>query len=68
MFFNPVTRWMFGNVVMMYDAAGNQKPDKSKCEYKIDGIVAMIMAKGLYMQAMAEDKNKMPDNYQLTIL
>lgn len=68
MHFNPVTRWMFGNVVMMKDAAGNQKPDKSKSENKIDGIVAMIMAKGRYMQAMAEDKNKMPDNYQLTIL
>jgi len=41
---NPVSRWMVGNVVILYDPAGNEKPDKSKSKSKIDGVVADIMA------------------------
>lgn len=43
---NPVTRWMFGNVAIRTDPAGNLKPDKEKSADKIDGIVALIMALG----------------------
>lgn len=41
---NPAMKWMFSNVCMKRDAAGNMKPDKSKSASKIDGVVAMIMA------------------------
>jgi phage terminase large subunit-like protein len=41
---NPVLRWMFGNVAVKQDPAGNIKPDKSKAGDKIDGIVALMMA------------------------
>jgi phage terminase large subunit-like protein len=41
---NPVLRWMFDNVMMEQDAAGNIKPSKKKSTEKIDGIVALILA------------------------
>lgn len=41
---NPVLWWMFDNVVVRTDPAGNIKPDKEKSTEKIDGAVAMIMA------------------------
>lgn len=44
---NPVARWMFANLIMKRDPAGNMKPDKSLERKKIDGQVAAIMATGL---------------------
>jgi len=44
---NPVMRWMMGNVEVARDPAGNIKPDRSRKENKIDGVVAAIMALGL---------------------
>ena len=41
---NPVLRWMFENVHIESDAAGNIKPSKKKSSEKIDGAVATIMA------------------------
>lgn len=49
---NPVLRWMATNVVPVYDAAENVKPDKARSKEKIDGIVADVMA----MKAMMEDE------------
>jgi phage terminase large subunit-like protein len=46
---NDVMKWMFGNVVLSFDAAGNIKPDKKKSEKKIDGPVALVMALGEFM-------------------
>lgn len=48
---NPITRWMFSNVVIKSDYNGNQKPIKANAssEYKIDGIVAMLDAMGNYL-------------------
>lgn len=43
---DPVINWAMGNVVMVRDAAGNQKPDKEKSIGKIDPVVALIMAAG----------------------
>jgi len=40
----PVLRWMFNNVYIETDAAGNIKPSKEKSHEKIDGAVATIMA------------------------
>jgi phage terminase large subunit-like protein len=43
---NPVLRWNASNAVVVQDAAGNIKPDKSKATERIDGIVALIEAVG----------------------
>ena len=41
---NPVLRWMFSNVIIEQDPAGNRKFNKAKSREKIDGIVALAMA------------------------
>lgn len=43
---NAVLRWNVDNLVVIQDAPGNIKPDKSKASGKIDGAVAAIMAVG----------------------
>lgn len=42
---NPVLRWCVANAVITSDAAGNRKLDKSKSKGKIDGAVALVMAR-----------------------
>ncbi|MCL2072076.1 MAG: terminase large subunit, partial [Oscillospiraceae bacterium] len=37
-------RWMFENVKLETDAAGNIKPSKKKSREKIDGVIGAIMA------------------------
>ena len=49
---NPVAAWMFGNMAVEIDAAGNLKPSKAKASEKIDGIVALLIA--LAMKIAAE--------------
>ena len=46
---------MCSNLRMKIDPSGNIKPDKSKSTEKIDGMVALVMALGAYMNA---DKEK----------
>lgn len=46
---HPILRWMAGNVEVDMDAAGNQKPSKSRSSERIDGIVAFDMALGRAM-------------------
>jgi phage terminase large subunit-like protein len=46
---NEVIRWMASNVLILRDASGNMKVDKSKPENKVDGIVSNIMAIAAYM-------------------
>jgi phage terminase large subunit-like protein len=41
---NPVFKWMVANVVAHVDAKDNIFPRKERPEYKIDGVVATIMA------------------------
>lgn len=43
---NPIANWQISNMTEKKDPAGNIKPDKSKPNLKIDGIVASIMARG----------------------
>ncbi len=45
---NPITAWMLGNVVLSTDVNGNYRPGKDKSKDKIDGIVASIIALGMY--------------------
>lgn len=42
---NPVMEWMMSNVDLRTDPAGNIKPDKDRSNEKIDGVVAMVMAR-----------------------
>jgi phage terminase large subunit-like protein len=42
---NPVTEWMYRNVVLDMDSQENVKPNKQKSANKIDGVVAQILAK-----------------------
>lgn len=46
---NPITRFCFRNVVMKVDYNGNTKPSKQFNDKKIDGVVAMIEAYGVYL-------------------
>lgn len=46
---NPITRFCFRNVVMRLDYNGNTKPSKEHSDKKIDGVIAMIEAMGVYL-------------------
>lgn len=48
---------MFGNVVIRQDNNGNMKPEKdsNNSARKIDGVIAMLMALGGYMDDNLSD-------------
>lgn len=46
---NPVTTWMFSNVVMDSDNMENKKPIKMSASRKIDGVVCILMSLGAFM-------------------
>lgn len=51
---HPVLAWQAANVTIQTDsAAGNIKPSKAKSTERIDGVVALIMAIGLWQAATA---------------
>jgi phage terminase large subunit-like protein len=52
---HPILRWMAGNVEVETDAAGNQKPSKSRSTERIDGIVALDMAIGRMIMHAEEE-------------
>ena len=41
---NPITAWMYRNIVLDMDSQENVKPNKGKSASKIDGVVAQIMS------------------------
>jgi phage terminase large subunit-like protein len=43
---NPLDRWCAGNVICKEDGHGNKRPHKGLSNYRIDPIVAAIMARG----------------------
>lgn len=47
---NPITRWCFANVSLKYDHNDNIKPVKTEQQKKIDGVIAMIQALGIYLE------------------
>lgn len=47
---NPITRWCFSNVVLKTDHNENVKPIKTESQQKIDGVISMIEALGIYLQ------------------
>jgi phage terminase large subunit-like protein len=51
---HPVLSWQASNVAIQQDsAAGNIKPSKAKSTERIDGIVSLVMAIGLWQTATA---------------
>ncbi|MDD6161626.1 MAG: terminase large subunit [Campylobacteraceae bacterium] len=52
---NPVLRWMISNVEILTDPAGNIKLAKNKSREKIDGVVALVMAYGVYSMMGAKE-------------
>lgn len=57
-FGNPVLRWMASNAQVKEDPAGNIKPIKQNKDSpkKIDGIVCLVMGKGLAMSGKAKSE------------
>lgn len=47
---NPITRWMFLNVIIKEDYNGNMKPVKANQDGKIDGCIAMLEALGMLLK------------------
>lgn len=47
---NPITRWCFSNCVLKFDHNENCKPVKEQNQNKIDGVIAMIEALGIYLE------------------
>lgn len=52
---NPILTWCFSNAMVLPDSAGNRKLDKSKARFRIDGAVAVTMAKGLKARDMMKE-------------
>lgn len=48
--FNPILNWNVENTVVVKDPSGNIKPDKSKSNERIDGLVASVIALGAKME------------------
>ena len=46
---NLINRHCFVNAVMIRDSHGNTKASKKEQERKIDGLIAMIQALGVYL-------------------
>jgi phage terminase large subunit-like protein len=56
---NPVLGFCFANAIVVPDAAGNRKLDKSATRFRIDGAVACAMALGLKARDLFE--NPLPE-------
>ena len=63
---NPVLTWMANNTMVVSDAAGNIKIDKSKSIKRIDGVAAAIMAIGRGI--ISEGGSSVYDNRGLTVI
>lgn len=63
---NPVLNWMAGNVAAESDADGNIKPSKKRSKEKIDGVVAAVMAIGLYTMDTTDPKSVYEDRGLIT--
>lgn len=55
---NPCTRWQAGNLRVTPNMRGELRPDKGSREYKIDAIVAALMAFHLAMYAAPKPKSR----------
>lgn len=55
---NPVMRWQASNVALQMDAAENIKIAKNKSTEKVDGMVALVMAVGEWMDLRETNESK----------
>ena len=55
---NPILTMCAANAVVRMDEAGNRKLDKSKATGRIDGIVALLMARGGISKEETEEEKK----------
>ena len=55
---NPVLRWMISNVSIYRDANDNIKVTKKNSNDKVDGVVALIMSIGEWVQFQMEGDNE----------
>ena len=63
---HPVLTWQAGNVAIQSDsAAGNIKPSKARSTERIDGIVSLVMAIGLWQKASAPEPEQ---SWDITII
>lgn len=67
-FNDPVLKWMAGNVQLLLDSNGNQRPDKAKSKSKIDGIVAGVIAMNRAMANPQQQKLDDPNRYKVTYI
>jgi len=51
---HPVLTWNMSNAVVEKDAAGNRKLSKKRSREKIDGVVSLAQAMGLYARQEAK--------------
>jgi phage terminase large subunit-like protein len=62
---HPVLAWQASNATIQQDSAGNIKPCKAKSTGRIDAVVALVMALGVY----AAGKDKEPElNWNIAVL
>lgn len=54
---NPITKYCFSNVELRVDHNGNAKPDKGSKLKKIDGVIAMLEALGVYLLDDSRDRD-----------
>ena len=65
---NPLLKWCAGNLVVTTDKNDNVSPTKQNRKKKIDPIVAMIMAIGLYSNLSAENSRSKYEDEGLIVL
>ena len=58
---NAVMTWMISNVVCHEDAKDNIYPRKPNAQAKIDGAIALIIAKGRWIAELASDEGSIYD-------
>lgn len=65
---NPILNWCAANAMVIKDAAGNRKLDKSKSTGRIDGLQVLTMALGQRAKnAAGQQTQTMPDDYELLV-
>jgi len=58
---NPILNWNIANAVSVMDPAGGRKLDKDKARFRIDAVVALVMAVGLKYR----DKGQKPAEFKM---
>lgn len=65
---NPILDWCASNVVISTDPAGARKINKERSREKVDGMVALAMAMGLYYRDHEPDKVAYSDGAGFLVL